>query len=147
MNRLLLGEVKTYLSGIAGLAGVYIGTSLESNYLVELPKKNDAVWLMSQTLTRLGNTSGYSSIQRQRMNAELYVRIVSPRNADGVVDAETALDAKVQAVLDALYAWRPASGDTEIPFTITRYRDGMPFDTVVAADLIIASTVVFSKQA
>lgn len=112
-RRIRLGDIRDRLSaqiplGTQGL--VRIGTSMEHDYhsAVGNPDLWPSIWVGAQRLVPLDDGKRYTGGLRQSVQAQVGIRIFSPRYIDGVVDTEEPFCLLADAVIDSLFGWKPA---------------------------------------
>ena len=143
-GRIPLRIIATHLQSLPALSGVTVGTSFEHDFISRFPTTYPAVWLIGQNCNRMDEGHGYSSRMRQRMRAEIFIRIVVARFTEGVIDAESALTTLQNAVSAGMFGWMPADDYVEEPFVWVRSKDGPLVESVVVSDVAFSGVVMFN---
>lgn len=143
--RLSIAAIAAQLRTVPGLTGVRIGTCYDRDYLTAFAKSWPAVWIAAQRMTVLDDGMAYSGQFRQHCKAELAVRLVVQRYADGSIDGEVRLNALHDAVVDAIKDWTPTNADQ--PFVLVSAADGDATESVMTADVIFSTTVTYARAA
>lgn len=146
--RLSLREAANHMLALPGnpFAGVTVDTFYAHDYLLRWAKVSPAVWFLGQRLTNLDDgraVQGYSSIKRQRMRVEIALRIIVARSVEGVIDSEPAMNTLHNKVAEGMFAWKITGAEQD--FSISSVKDGVPYESIVAADLMFTTVAMFSK--
>lgn len=141
-GRILLGDARDYLQGLAAFSGVRIGTAYETDYLEQFPKLAPAIWFAGQQLTRKDDGLGYTSRMRQHATIEIAARICVPRLTEGQFDAEPALQDLQNKFAAAMYGWMIDGADHG--FVWARAKDGPQFQSIIVADVVMSTAVTYT---
>lgn len=140
MKRLRLRSIAEHIAAQTGFEGVHVGTGYDRDYLTAFGTTYPAVWVGAQKQQRRGDGMG-SREYHQRGDAQIVVRLVVQRYADGETDPEQALDALHDAVLDVLDNWQPPEAWGSLCIQSTQ--DGPPHESVLTEDLIFECSTLY----
>ena len=143
--RLSIATLAATLRATPALAGMRVGTCYDRDYMTAFGKVYPSVWVAAQRMTVLDDGRAYSGQFRQHAKAEVAVRLVVQRYADGSLDAEARLNALHDAVVDALKDFTPPDADQ--PFVLVSAADGDASEAVMTADIIFSTTVTYARAA
>lgn len=135
-------HLRTTLPSALGVARV--GTGYDVDYLSAFAKTWPAVWIAAQRLRPIDDGGGYSGYYRQRCRVEVAIRLVVQRQIDGQVDAEARLNALHDAVAGVMCAWQPEGA--ELPFVWDSAADGEATESLMTADLIFSTSVMYAND-
>lgn len=141
--RLSLAAIADRLKASPLMTDVYISTSYQRDYLTAFGTTYPAVWVCGQRLTKASNSGNASGLYRQIVNVEIAVRLVVQRYADGITDAETALNMLADNVASVLKDWTPPGAEFALGWESAQ--DGPANESVVTADLIFSTKVIYTR--
>lgn len=131
-----------WASAVPDFATLHVGSCYDNNFARDFKVKLPAIWLVGQSSYAIGNEEGQGYTQRMRLRTrvEFAIRLVVKRNAPGVYNNEEAFNALYNAVSDRLFAWEPASAESECFFVSSE--DGPANETFMVADVIFGYVVI-----
>lgn len=142
MKRLRLKTIASHLKALPAFAAVHVGTGYDRDYHTSFGKVYPAVWVGAQRQTRQGDRAGSREIH-QRANAQVVVRLVVQRYANGDIDPETGLDTLHNAVIAGMAGYKPPEAWSTFRFESAQ--DGPPDESVLTEDIVFEAQTLYRE--